>query len=432
MSIPDALLDESSEDLFETAPCGYLTTAIDGTILRVNRTFEELTGRKRADLLRRRRFQDLLSPGGRIYHETHYAPLLRMQGSVRGIAVDIVRPDGSNLPALVNSVLRHDDAGRPRVIRTTVFDATDRRRYEQELLKARRREQDVALELQRSLLAGTLQGGEGIEIGVAYRPADKGLEVGGDWYDAFWLEPGETLGIVVGDVVGRGLGAAATMGQLRSALRALASTGFEPGPLLEALSEFCRRHAVGQMATVAYAEIDVRLSSMRYACAGHPPPAIVEPADAAWFASEGRSPPLDAHTSWSDRPEGTCQFSAGATIVLYTDGLIERSDRPLRAGLDELLSMIDRLRDEAPDTVASSLADAVAAATGRPDDVCVLALRLGARLGTPRSGGRAESDLTDPPPVQAQAAAAAGLAQTRSASGCRIFVERERGRIRRR
>jgi len=376
VSVPDALLDESAEDLFETAPCGYLTTAFDGTILRVNRTFEELTGHKRADLLGRRRFQDLLTSGGQIYHETHYAPLLRMQGAVREIAVEIVRPNGSHLPALVNSVLRHDDAGRPGVVRTTVFDATDRRRYEQELLKARRREQEVALELQRGLLAGTLQEGEGIEVGVAYRPAVKGLEVGGDWYDAFWLEPGETLGIAVGDVVGRGLGAAATMGQLRSALRALASTGFEPGALLEALSEFCRRHAVGQMATVAYAEIDVRLGSMRYACAGHPPPVIVQPADAAWFASEGRSPPLDAHTSWSDRPEGACQLQPGAMIVLYTDGLIERSDRPLQAGLDELLAMIDRLRDEAPDTVASSLANEVADGTDRQDDVCVLALRL--------------------------------------------------------
>jgi serine phosphatase RsbU (regulator of sigma subunit) len=298
---------------------------------------------------------------------------------VREIALEIVRPDGSRLPALVNSGLRHDDAGRPRVIRTTVFDATDRRRYEQELLKARRREQEVALELQRGLLAGALREGEGIEIGVAYRPADKGLEVGGDWYDAFWLEPGESLGIAVGDVVGRGLGAAATMGQLRSALRALASTGFEPAALLEALSEFSRRHAVGQMATVAYAEIDVRLGSMRYACAGHPPPAIVAPADAARFASDGRSPPLDAHTSWTDRPEGVSQLPVGAMVVLYTDGLIERSDRPLRAGLDELLTRIDLLRDEAPDTVASSLAHQATGATGRPDDVCVLALRLGPR-----------------------------------------------------
>lgn len=378
MSIPNGLLDESADDLFETAPCGYLTTALDGSILRVNRTFEELTGRTRDELLGTR-FQDLLTPGGQIYHETHYAPLLKMQGSVREIAIEIVRSDGSNVPAFVNAVVRHDNAGQPRVIRTTVFDATDRRRYEQELLKARRREHEVALELQRGLLAGALREGEGIEIGVAYRPAERGLEVGGDWYDAFWLEEGETLAIVVGDVVGRGLGAAATIGQLRSALRALASTGFEPGPLLEALSEFSRRHSVGQMATVAYAELDVRLGCMRYACAGHPPPAIVEPGGAAWFASDGRSPPLDAYNFWSDRPEGACQLSAGAIVVLYTDGLIERRNRPLQAGLDELLAKLDRLRDEASDTVASTLAHEATRTTSQPDDVCVLALRLGPR-----------------------------------------------------
>ena len=378
MSIPNGLLDESADDLFETAPCGYLTTALDGSILRVNRTFEELAGRKRDELLGTR-FQDLLTPDGRIYHETHYAPLLRMQGSVREIAIEIVRSDGSNVPAFVNAVVRHDNAGQPRVIRTTVFDATDRRRYEQELLKARRREHEVALELQRGLLAGALREGDGIEVGVAYRPAERGLEVGGDWYDAFWLEEGETLAIVVGDVVGRGLGAAATMGQLRSALRALASTGFEPGPLLEALSEFARRHSVGQMATVAYAELDVRLGCMRYACAGHPPPAIVEPGGAAWFASDGRSPPLDACSFWSDRPEGACQLSPEAIVVLYTDGLIERRNRPVQAGLDELLAKLDRLRDEASDTVASSLANEATGTTSQPDDVCVLALRLGPR-----------------------------------------------------
>jgi PAS domain S-box-containing protein len=380
MSLPDALLEDSAEDLFETAPCGYLTTTLDGTILRVNRTFEELAGRERAELLGKRRFQDLLPAGGRIYHETHYAPLLRMQGAVRGIAADIVRPDGSRLPALITSVLRCDEAGRPLAIRTTVHDATDRRRYEQELLRAQRREQEVALELQRGLLSGALSEGEGVEIGVTYRPAERGHEAGGDWYDAFWLVPGETLAIAVGDVVGRGLGAAATMGQLRSALRALASTGLEPGALLEALSEFSRRHAVGQMATVAYAELDVRLGLMRYACAGHPPPVVVQPGGAACFASDGRSPPLDAHSFWSDRPEATCRLRAGATIVLYTDGLIERSDRSLQAGLDELLARVDALADATPDTVASSLADQLTGATGRPDDVCVLALRL---LGTP-------------------------------------------------
>jgi PAS domain S-box-containing protein len=379
VNVPAALLDESADDLFEGAPCGYLTTALDGTIVRVNRTFEQLTGFARDDLIGRRRFQELLTAGGRIYHETHYAPLLRMQGSVREIAVEIVRADGGRLPALVNSVLRRDEHGEPGAIRTTIFDATDRRRYEQELLSARRREQEVALELQRSLLAGSLERADGVELGVAYRPAVQGLEVGGDWYDAFWLEPGERIGLVVGDVVGRGLGAAATMGQLRSALRALASTGFEPGALLEALSEFSRRHDVGQMATVAYAEVDVQLRTMRYACAGHPPPVVVEPGAAPRFAWDGRSAPLDAHTSWSDRPDGALDLAPSSLVVLYTDGLIERHDRPLQSGLDHLLEVVATRSAGAPDDLASALALDVAEAGGRADDVCVLAMRLGPR-----------------------------------------------------
>jgi phosphoserine phosphatase RsbU/P len=99
----DALLEERAEDLFEDAPCGYLSTDLDGTILRVNRTFEDWTGFRREELLGHRRFQDLLTAGGRIYHETHFAPLLRMQGSVREIAVDLVRADGGSRPSSTRS-----------------------------------------------------------------------------------------------------------------------------------------------------------------------------------------------------------------------------------------------------------------------------------------------------------------------------------------
>src|SRR5215216_7629355 len=114
-------LEESAEDLYENAPCGYLSTSPDGTIARVNETFLSWTGYRRDELVGARRLQELLSPGGRIYHETHYAPLLRMQGAVREIAVEIVRADGTRLPALINSVLRTDDEGRPQLVRTTVF-----------------------------------------------------------------------------------------------------------------------------------------------------------------------------------------------------------------------------------------------------------------------------------------------------------------------
>ena len=135
-----ALLEDSAEDLYEHAPCGYLSTLPDGTIVRVNQTFLDLDRATRAsELVGRAPVHDLLTAGGRIYHETHYAPLLRMQGSVREIALDMVRADGSRLPVLVNSQLRTGEDGRPLVVRTTVFDATDRKEYERELLAARRR-----------------------------------------------------------------------------------------------------------------------------------------------------------------------------------------------------------------------------------------------------------------------------------------------------
>ena len=117
--------------------------------MRVNETFLRWTGYAREDLVDVKRFQDLLSPGGRIYHETHYAPLLRMQGKVREIAVDIVAADGRRLPMLVNSVLITDEAGEPQVVRTTLFDVRERQAYERELLAARDRERQAREDIER-------------------------------------------------------------------------------------------------------------------------------------------------------------------------------------------------------------------------------------------------------------------------------------------
>jgi phosphoserine phosphatase RsbU/P len=372
----DELPEDSAEDLFENAPCGYLSTLPDGTIVRVNRTFEEWTGLRREDLVGTRRFQDLLSPGGRIYHETHYAPLLRMQGSVRAIAVEIVRADGTRLPALVNSALHSDEQGRPQRVRTTVFDATDRRRYEDELLRARRQEQETAQALSRSLLSGALPTAPGLEVEVAYRPAVSGLDVGGDWYDAFWLDDGETIGLVIGDVVGRGIGAAATMGQLRSAVRALASTGLGPGRLLDALDAYAERHEVGQMTTLICAELALGSRRLRYACAGHPPPLILSPDDEPSFAWEGRSTPLDiAPASPAPRSEAVLELAPGSTLLLYTDGLVERRSESLTDGLDRLLQGAVTHRDDAPAALVSALVHALHD-PAHIDDVCLLAARV--------------------------------------------------------
>jgi sigma-B regulation protein RsbU (phosphoserine phosphatase) len=378
----DGLLEETVEDLFEQAPCGYVATGLDGTILRVNGTFETWTGLRRAELLGQRRFQDLLSPGGRIYHETHLAPLLRMQGSVREIALEIVCADGSRLPALINSTLRRGEDGSPQLIRTTVFDATERRRYEQELLHARRREQDIAQRLQRSLLAGDLPAADAFELDAAYRPGVAALEVGGDWYDAFWLDE-RRLGLVVGDVVGRGLDAAATMGQLRSAVRAFAATGLGPGALLDALDGYARRHAVGRMATLVYAELDLGDRTLRFACAGHPPPLIVAPGEPPRLAWEGRSTPLDAFAAAAaKRTEAKLPLRPGTAVLLYTDGLVERRTQAVSDGLDRLAAEVDARRTAPIKALAGGLAHAFHDAD-HADDVCLLVLRLAGDLTAP-------------------------------------------------
>jgi PAS domain S-box-containing protein len=142
--IEDALLEESVEELYEHAPCGYVSTLPDGTIVKVNQTFIEWTGAARDVLLAGTTFQSMLSIGSRIYYETHYAPLLRMQGFVNEVALEITRRDGRILPVLVNSRQKYDQRGTPLFNRIMLFDSTDRRRYERELLLATRKAEQIA------------------------------------------------------------------------------------------------------------------------------------------------------------------------------------------------------------------------------------------------------------------------------------------------
>jgi signal transduction histidine kinase len=139
----DALLEDDPEDLYEHAPCGYLSMLPDGTIGKVNATLLSWTGYPRDALVGQRRFVDLLTVGGRIFYETHFHPLLRMQGFVREIAFDLACASGARLPVLVNASQR-EFAGVGTITRVTVFDASDRRRYERELLGARDRAEQAA------------------------------------------------------------------------------------------------------------------------------------------------------------------------------------------------------------------------------------------------------------------------------------------------
>lgn len=150
--LPQHGLEESIEDLYERAPCGYLSTFLDGRIIRANATFEEWTGYDRSELARGRKLQDLLTPGSRIFHETHLIGLLRVSGEVREIAAEIQRADGSRLPVLFNAVSRDvaGPGGMTPLVRYTLLDASERRSYERELLDAKR-EAEAALARVRQL-----------------------------------------------------------------------------------------------------------------------------------------------------------------------------------------------------------------------------------------------------------------------------------------
>jgi serine/threonine-protein kinase RsbW len=655
--MPERLLEETAEELYEHAPCGYLTMRPDGRILRVNLTFVEWTGHGRDELLEGRRFQDLLTAGGRLYHETHLSPLLHMQDAVSEIALEITCADGRRLPVLVNSTLKRDEQGAPVLIRTTVFNATDRQKYERELLHSRRAERSAregverlqrvtaglsaaldapqigrlllaelaraieikaavfasaaddgalrivathgtghpgapwlaeesaraerpvyvegegpasallpmhvgerlagvvwlellgdtalrpdertlleasagqcALALERArlqeatstaagraafladlgrlldqaaglrdrgerlvdhlvdrlvdgawarikgvddgdepvdirrgevpgsalaamervaegadkehvdgavvlplcarnrslgalVLAGTLDGCEVAQIEPAFLdevadraavalenarlsehdrtvahalqrsllaavpPADprceiatyyqagvRTLEVGGDWHDSFEVADG-VIGIVVGDVVGRGLGAASAMGQLRSALRALAGTRIGPARVLEALDRFVEQVEAAQMATVVYMEVDLASGAVRHAAAGHPPPILIPRSGDPRLQWGGRSAPLGTYIVTTPRPEAEITLSPGDRLLLYTDGVVERREEPIDAGLDRLVGAIDA----SAHLTGPGLIDGVTGAmlVGEPDDdACLLCFHL--------------------------------------------------------
>jgi serine phosphatase RsbU (regulator of sigma subunit) len=223
----------------------------------------------------------------------------------------------------------------------------------------------VAHELQRALLTTHLPADDRFTVTTEYRPGVQALEVGGDWYDAFLLDD-DVLAVTVGDVVGRGLHAATAMGQLRSAVRAVAGPEVGPAELLTRLDRFVTQTGVGFMATLAYAELDLVTGAVRYACAGHLPPLRFRAGGTHEFLWEGRSTPLGLGT---DRVEARTALAPQDLLVLYTDGLVERRDRPLPDGLHALATAGAALGEGSVSDLVTGL---LVRAGDERDDVCVL------------------------------------------------------------
>lgn len=232
------------------------------------------------------------------------------------------------------------------------------------------REREVSHTLQLGLLGAGLPSFDGVVVSAAYRPGTATLEVGGDWYDAFRLESGE-LALVVGDVVGHGLEAAVAMGQLRGAVSALAQAA-GPAELLERLDAFVETVPSAATATLAYVALDPGSGRVCYACAGHPPPLVVSPDGRARFLWDGRSAPLGSMLG-DARSEAVARLEEGETLVLYTDGLVERRSASIDAGLERLAEAA-RLRAMGAPALADDLSDTLLDGRSQDDDVCVLTI----------------------------------------------------------
>ncbi|MEU7335662.1 SpoIIE family protein phosphatase [Streptomyces sp. NPDC007074] len=386
------LLEDSAEDLYEHAPCGYLSTLLDGRIAKVNATLLDWLGYERGDLVGRMAFSDLLTVGGRLYHETHFAPLLRMQGEISGVALELKAADGTRLPVMVTSTVKTGSDGQPLLIRTTLFDARDRRAYETELLRARHeadRERDrlklLNTTLQKTLLPPALANVPGLDVSAHYHIASVD-EVGGDFYDLFPLAAG-TWGMFLGDVCGKGAPAAAITSLARYTLRAAAVYNPDPAAVLANLNTVLNHEYSGtdpRFCTVIFGLLtpDTDRGGFRVTLAsgGHPPALLMRADGTADYLPTPGGQLIgvlpDAHISTT-----SVHLAPGDTLLLHTDGLTEAHTTVAsgddRYGDDALL---DFGRSLAPST-ASDTIDAVRAllaafGTGVDDDTAVLAIHV--------------------------------------------------------
>jgi serine phosphatase RsbU (regulator of sigma subunit) len=242
----------------------------------------------------------------------------------------------------------------------------------------------VAQTLQSAALPRHLPQPDGWRLAARYLPATRHLVVGGDWYDAFPL-PGGRLAMVVGDATGHGLDAARMMSSLRNALRAYAVLGDGPAATLERLDTLLEVTAPDALATVVCLELSPDEGEVVWAVAGHPPPLLVglsTSKEASFVApvDEDVDPPLGARLATPGGPdaprrhERRLRLAPGETLLLYTDGLIERRDHDVTKGLAKLRSAALITAGEAPEVQADSVIGTLIEATGPADDVCVLAL----------------------------------------------------------
>lgn len=256
-------------------------------------------------------------------------------------------------------------------------DVTDHAEAAERLRASERRQREAAVTLQRSLLPQELEQPDDLRVAATYQPGGTEAAVGGDWYDVITLGAGRTA-LVIGDVMGRGVRAAAVMGQLRTAVRAYARLDLPPHEVLQLLDGLAAEIDASQIATCVYAVHDPNEGLLAYASAGHLPILVRDEDGTVRRAADPTGPPLGTggwlHTS------GTIALGPGSTAVLYTDGLVERRGEDIDEGVAALERALSGAQGT-PAVICDRLMRALGVDADHDDDVAVMVLQQPARTG---------------------------------------------------
>ncbi|WP_374985816.1 PP2C family protein-serine/threonine phosphatase [Streptomyces fradiae] len=405
--------------LFAATPSPYLVLGSDLVIAEVNRAYLEATGRTREELLGRYLFDAfpdnpadpdadgvrnlnaslhrvLLSrepdtmalqkydipvtnrPG--TFEERWWSPIntpiLALDGTVEWIihrVEDVTAFIESRAPGNRTSPTRQ--LTEREVLEAELYArARELQRLNEELRQSHARERQVAVTLQEAMLqAPDLARHD--DVAVRYLPATGSLNVCGDWYDMVDLPDGR-FAVAVGDVVGHGLEAAAVMGMLRSALSAAIRALERPAQALEVLGLYARSVEGALNTTAAKAMVDPRSRLIIYSNAGHPPPALAHADGSCELLDQAVDPPLGARPQHVPRPQAVQPYLPGDTLVLYTDGLIERRGEDIDVGLTRLAESLGRHSSHSPQRLADALLTDLGVAGGARDDIALIVVRL--------------------------------------------------------
>jgi hypothetical protein len=283
------------------------------------------------------------------------APLVSRNGSNLGLIRLSSKLDGS--------FTENDEAILVQLAQLSSVAIENARLYE--------RQRRIAETLQRSLLPRRLPTIDHVAIAARYVPGAAGAQVGGDWYDVIEL-PGGNVGLALGDVVGRGIGAASVMGQLRTGLRAYAIEGGSPGVVLDNLDLLIDRLGIEPMTTVLYMVYQPTTHELQYSIAGHLPPLLIMPDGVPEYLQDGRSLPLGVAPG-DPHPVASTTIEPGTVILLYTDGLVERRDASIDDRLEELKAVAESGSSE-PGVLCDRILGAMASETAA-DDIALIALK---------------------------------------------------------